>query len=229
MRPQPFALALSVILVAGHAAAAACNLAREATFHHQEIGPVGIYRDAATKAVVFASQLHVNTDGAPDSYHPDDIGITHICNGVSVGPNCSWKAECLPEFNRAKAEGFTGPTKICFFAIATDGQGRPIIQDPDDPKPGYFVSTTALQQPGIDKRTPQAQLDSNAVPFIVIPSSWHKGGTPGVKLGDFAVVVRRSTGKMSPAIVGDLGPKTKLGEGSVALHWALGNDPFVDR
>lgn len=30
-------------------------------------------------------------------------------------------------------------------------------------------------------------------------------------------------------MVGDLGPNRKLGEGSVALHQALGNDPFVER
>jgi hypothetical protein len=113
--------------------------------------------------------------------------------------------------------------------MATNGRGRPVIQGPEDPKPGYFVSTTALQQPGLDRRTPQAQLDSNTVPFIVIPSTWQKASTPGVKLGDFGVVVRRSTGAMSPAIVGDRGPRKKLGEGSVALHRALGNDSFVGR
>jgi hypothetical protein len=170
--------------------------------------------------------MQVNTDGAPDSYHPDDIGITHICNGVSVGASCVWKANCLADFNQAKAEGFNGPTKICFFAMATRQDGKPILQGPGDPKPGYFVSTTALQQVGVDKKTPQAQLDSNQIPFIVIPRHWQQAAVPGVKLGDFALVLRRSTGQISFAIVGDLGPKKKLGEGSVALHMALGNNPF---
>lgn len=220
------ALSIGITTIAAGDASAECSLVPESTFQHEEIGAVSISRDPQTSALVFSSQMHVNTDGAPDSYHPDDIGITHICNGVSVGANCDWKAKCLADFNKAKAEGFDGPTKICFFAMATQPDGKPIIQGPNDPKPGYFVSTTALQQPGVDKRTPQAQLDSNVIPFVVIPRQWEQSATPGAKLGDFAVVLRKSTGDVSFAVVGDLGPKRKIGEGSVALHQALGNDPF---
>ncbi|WAK02311.1 glycoside hydrolase family 75 protein [Methylobacter sp. YRD-M1] len=210
-------------------ASADCTLTREFTFPHAEMGPVQVFRDLGSKAIAFASQMQVNTDGAPDSYHPDDIGITHICNGVSIGRGCTWKASCLPEFRQAKAEHFKGPTKICFFAMATDAQGVPIIQGDADPKPGYFVSTTALHQPGENLRTPQAQLDSNTVPFAVIPGNWQTSGNPGPKLGDFGVAYRRSNGKAAFFVVGDTGPRNKLGEGSVALHQALGNDPFMMR
>jgi hypothetical protein len=160
-------------------AAADCGLARELTFSHAEIGPVQVFRDPTSHAVAFASQMQVNTDGAPDSYHPDDIGITHICNGVSVGASCTWKAQCLPEFRQAKAEGFRGPTKICFFAMATDTHGRPIIQGPTDPTPGYFVSITALHQAGADPRLLGAQLDANTASFDVIPTNAQRNGTAG--------------------------------------------------
>lgn len=216
-------------LSATNTAVAQCPFTLESTFAHAEIGPVKIHRDPATQAVAFASQMQVNTDGAPDSYHPDDIGITHICNGVSVGASCTWKAECLPEFRQAKAEGFRGPARICFFAMATDSAGIPLIQGDADPRPGYFVSTTALKQPGENVRTPQAQLNSNTVPFAVIPGNWQTSGKPGPKLGDFGVAYRRSNGKLAYFIVGDIGPRNKLGEGSVALHQTLGNDAFVMR
>ncbi|MBI4519151.1 MAG: hypothetical protein HY699_25450 [Deltaproteobacteria bacterium] len=223
--------AILVLAVAclGTRGAAQCTLTQESTFAHAEIGSVTIFRDVSTDAIAFASQMQVNTDGAPDSYHPDDIGITHICNGVSVGPNCTWKAECMPEFRVAKAEGFRGPQKICFFAMANGADGVPIIQGDTDPKPGYFVSTTALRQPNEDPRSPQAQLDSNTVPFAVIPRGWQSTGRLGPKLGDFGVAHRRSNGKLAYFVVGDVGPRNKLGEGSVALHQALGNDPFVMR
>lgn len=211
------------------AAAVECSLTQELAFRHDEIGTVQVFRDPASNAITFASQMQVNTDGAPDSYHPDDIGITHICNGISVGQSCTWKARCLPDFRQAKAEGFRGPTKICFFAMATDAQGLPIIQGETDPKPGYFVSTTALKQPDENPRTPQAQLDSNTVPFAVIPRTWQTSGQPGPRLGDFGVAYRRSTSQMAFFVIGDIGPRNKLGEGSVALHQALGNDPFVMR
>ena len=208
---------------------AQCPLTQESTFAHAEIGDVRIFRDAATHAVAFASQMQVNTDGAPDSYHPDDIGITHICNGISIGPSCTWKAQCLTEFRQAKSEGFHGSTRICFFAMATDGAGVPIIQGDADPKPGFFVSTTSLKQPGENVRTPQAQLDSNTVPFAVIPGNWQSSGRPGPKLGDVGIAYRRSNDKLAFFVIGDTGPRNKLGEGSVALHQALGNDPFVMR
>ncbi|MDP1678677.1 MAG: glycoside hydrolase family 75 protein [Candidatus Nitrotoga sp.] len=210
-------------------AVANCTLVKELTFSHDEIGAIQILRDPQSKAIAFASQMQVNTDGAPDSYHPDDIGITHICNGISVGQDCTWKPKCLPDFEQAKAEGFGGPTKICFFAMATNAQGLPIIQGTADPNPGYFVSTTALQQPGENRLTPQAQLNSNTIPFAVIPRTWQRSGKPGPQLGDFGVAYRRSNGKAAFFVIGDIGPSKKLGEGSVALHQALGNDPFMTR
>lgn len=227
------ALAGETVLIAlglfSHRVSAECPLRKDLVFSHDEIGELQVFRDAGSSVVAFASQMQVNTDGAPDSYHPDDIGITHICNGVSTGPNCKWEPACLPKFRQARAEGFAGPTKVCFFAMATNANGRPIIQGASDPRPGFFVSTTALRQPGEGVRTPQAQLDSNTVPFAVIPSTWQSTGRPGPKLGDFGVAFRRSTGKMSFFVIGDIGPRRKLGEGSVALHQALGNDPFVIR
>lgn len=210
-------------------ASAACTLTKEFVFDHAEIGAVQIFRDTNANAIAFTSQMQVNTDGAPDSYHPNNIGITHICNGVSVGPHCTWKANCLAEFNQAKAEGFRGPTRICFFAMASDPNGLPVIQDNGDPQPGYFVSTTALKQPGEKVRTPRAQLDSNTVPFAVIPGHWQATRRPGPRLGDFGFAYRRSTDKLAFFVIGDIGPKKKLGEGSVALHQAMGNDPFVMR
>lgn len=209
--------------------AAECSLIQQQTFPHAGIGTVQVLLDPASRAIAFASQMQVNTDGAPDSYHPDDIGITHICNGISVGSACTWKAQCLPEYRQARAQGFMGPQKICFFGMAADEHGVPLIQGENDPRPGYFVSTTALKQPGRDVRTPQAQLDSNAVPFAVIPGRWNKTGQPGPRLGDFGVAWRRSSDKLAYFVVGDIGPNNKLGEGSVALHQALGNDPFQMR
>jgi hypothetical protein len=230
-RPPRWANAFFLLLFSCMATVthADCSLKKEQAFAHAEIGTVNIFRDPQSTAIAFASQMQVNTDGAPDSYHPDDIGITHICNGVSVGQNCTWKASCLTDFKQAKAEHFKGPTKICFFAMVSDGQGVPLIQGETDPKPGYFVSTTALHQPGENVRSQQAQLDSNTVPFAVIPGKWQSRGAPGPKLGDMGVAYRQSNGKSAFFVIGDTGPGNKLGEGSVALHKALGNDPFMMR
>jgi hypothetical protein len=220
------ASSVSVPPAAGTVGAHCDDLRAVESFAHSEIGTIVIHRDAAQGAIAFASQMQVNTDGAPDSYHPDDVGITHICNGVSVGASCTWKADCMTAFRQAKLEGFRGPTRICFFAMVTGPDGVPLVQRDDQPKPGFFISTTALRQPGVSAEEPDAYLDSNEIPFVVIPSNWQRNAHHGLGLGDFVAVLRKSNGSLSFAIVGDLGPKQKLGEGSVALHQGLGNDPF---
>jgi hypothetical protein len=221
-----------IVLIAPSTSAAAqppCGLLDAGTFHHVEVGDIPLFRDEQTRAIAFASQMHVNTDGAPDSYHPDNIGITHICNGVNLGASSTWKEDCLPTFRQAKAEGFRGDARVRFFAMVTDRAGVPIIQGANDPRPGFYVSTTALKQPGADAGTPNGQVDSNTVPFAVIPGPWQSRRDPGPQLGDFGIAVRRSDGKVVPFVIADTGPPRKLGEGSVALHQALGNDPFQMR
>lgn len=219
---------LLAFLIPNTPAQSACGeMSLKQQFLHSETGDIPIYR--AGNTISFVSQMQVNTDGAPDSYHPDNIGITHICNGISVGSDCGWKSDCLTDFFRARSEGFIGLTKICFFGMAADLRGVPLLQKDDDPKPGYYVSTTALKQPGLPANTQRAQLDSNEISFIVIPRNWQTEKYEDIQLGDFAYVYRKSNKTFSPAIVGDLGPTRKLGEGSVALHRALGNDPFTIR
>lgn len=102
-----------------------------------------------------------------------------------------------------------------WWGIATDSVGEPYIQRSSDPAPGYYVSTTALTNAGHEKRDPSRYINSDVVNFIVIPLrvSW-------AKLGQKARVTYR--GKTVDAIVADLGPPAKLGEGSIALAKALG-------
>jgi len=63
-------------------------------------------------------------------------------------------------------------------------------------------------------------VDSDKVPYVVIPL----GGFDqelGVGLGDLAAVVFRD--RTVYALVADLGPKCKIGEGSIELHEELGH------
>ena len=85
---------------------------------------------------------------------------------------------------------------------------------------------TSLMLPGVaGAPTP---VDADRVPYVVIPIS-HPGEprgeftrVTGVGVGDFGVVLWR--GRVVPVIVADTGPWPKLGEGSLALHRALGHD-----
>ena len=63
-------------------------------------------------------------------------------------------------------------------------------------------------------------LDSERVPYVVMPLGDFRRES-GVQLGDLAAVVK--DGRVAFAIVGDLGPRTHIGEGSMKLHNELGH------
>lgn len=79
----------------------------------------------------------------------------------------------------------------------------------------------------------EVPVDADAIPYVVIPEA----GPPdvageftrltGVHVGDFGVVI--ANGRTVPVIVADTGPYSKLGEGSLALHRALGHEQCVGR
>ena len=159
------------------------------------VGRVTVWRDAGKTALLFAGGLAIDADGAPDAYHPDDRGTDHLANAGKPG---NW------------------------WGLATEN-GQPVVQGPDDPKPGYYVSTTALVDPSKPARSPSRYVDSSRIPYLALPpavlSSRLAGGA---RLGDFAAVVNTATGRVAFALIADVGPKDKIGEGSIALADALG-------
>ena len=85
----------------------------------------------------------------------------------------------------------------------------------------------------IDPHGREVPIDADAIPYVVIPEA----GPPdaageftrltGVGVGDFGVVI--ANGRTVPVIVADTGPFSKLGEGSLALHRALGHEQCAGR
>lgn len=63
-------------------------------------------------------------------------------------------------------------------------------------------------------------VDSDRVPYIVIPRDGFDKDLQ-IEVGDVAAVIYR--GKRVYAVVGDKGPKCKIGEGSIRLHEMLGH------
>lgn len=233
--PTTGLLILMLICMSGTALgqASCTNLVALHDFQDTELGLVRIYSIQTDKlnGSLFVSHMEVDTDGAPDAYHPENIGTTNICNALSVAPesgSCKlavWKANCLADYFEAKKNNFDRGPHICFFALITN-EGKPAIQGPSDPKPGFFVSTTALQNRGYDSASPLAQINANEIPYVVLPAGLARK-IGNVHLGDVAIMYRKSTDLLSYGLVADVGPRDKLGEGSVALHKNLGNDPFA--
>lgn len=143
--------------------------------------------------------MKIDADGSPNAYHPDNIGLDYLENGGEPG---NW------------------------WAVVTDNgnpDGTPIIQGPSDPSPGYYVSKTTLEDRTKAITDPTRYVDSEKIPYIVLP----RGMEGGAKPGDFAVVVNTANHRKVYAIFADTGPSEKIGEGSIALAKALGvpSDP----
>jgi Fungal chitosanase of glycosyl hydrolase group 75 len=147
-----------------------------------------------SSAFFYESGLQIDADGAYRAYHPNNKpGLDHLANGGKPG---NW------------------------WALVTDNgkpSGNPVIQSDTDPAPGYYISTTSLQDPKKDRTDPTRYVDSESINFFVLP-----GKLGLAKLGDFGVVIRPKTNVYDYAIYADGGPANKLGEGSIALAASLG-------
>lgn len=95
--------------------------------------------------------------------------------------------------------------------------GQPVVQKPGDPFPGFYVSPTSLVDRGKALTDPRRYVDANTVPYLAIPPDLRP---LGAWVGDVALVEYGDLS--SPAIVADIGPRGKLGEGSMALARTLG-------
>jgi hypothetical protein len=104
--------------------------------------------------------------------------------------------------------------------VATDAHGRRVIQKKGDPYPGYYVSTTSLQNPKLPKSDPRRYVDSEKIPYFVMPEilMWPSN----IRVGDMAYVYNTKTKKGGFAILADIGPTNRLGEASIALARKLG-------
>ncbi len=66
-------------------------------------------------------------------------------------------------------------------------------------------------------------VNADAVPYVVLPKGQFK--EHGVKVGDLAIVRNKENGALTVAVFGDVGPRHKRGEGSMALARELGLNP----
>lgn len=177
----------------------------------QEYGGSVMLKHSGTSAYVYTTtQVKVDADGAPNAYHPDDIGL-HCTKGTGFkGLDCPanagypksdwWQSALLPDPANPK---------------------RAYIQ-PSGAFAGFFVSQTTLKDKSKADTDPAKYVDSSTIPYIIFPRNFYKmKGTGG--MGDLGYAINLKTGEKSPFVVAEIGPSTaELGEMSLALATALG-------
>ena len=168
--------------------------------HITSVAGIPVWRQAGSPVtILFRSGMAVDVDGAPKAYHAQDTLA----------------------LNRLKGAGHSGH----WWALVTK-DGKPVVQGPKDPAPGYYVSMTSLQSPAFDVTDPRRYVDASTIPYVALPKAVVSAGK--VRLGDLVAVVNQANGKVAYAIYADQGPMAKLGEGSLYLANQLRTTPLSD-
>jgi hypothetical protein len=146
----------------------------------------------------------VDADGAPNAYHPKDIGLDYLKNAGY--PNTSWWRSVIVPDKNEPSQAYVQP----------NGQFK-----------GYFIAMTALRAEGKSKYETATYVDATKVPYVVIPTGFEK--LPyAAEQGDVGLATHIDSGKTTAFIVADAGGggDAKLGEASIYLFSALGgNNP----
>lgn len=182
--------ALSLALVSSLSLADDCGSVFWRDFHGSRL-----YQLGGGSAYYFVSDhVAIDADGAPNAYHPGDIGLDKLANAGY--PNQSWWKDVL--------------------VVDPDDSTQPYVQASGEFK-GYFIAKTALIDRTKKATDPARYVDARHVPYLVFPGSFYKlEGTGG--LGDIGVAVNIRRERTSPFVVGDIGPfQAKLGEMSINL------------
>ena len=149
-------------------------------------------RSTPIPLIYYRSGMRVDADGAPGAYTPKGKGLDYLANAGKPGN---------------------------YYGLVTNEKGIPYVQGPNDPCPGFYVSATALTDRSKARNNPAKYVDSSSIPYIAVPSN---ALSLGVKMGDLAVVMNENNKAVCMALVADVGPKNKWGEGSIYLCQQLG-------
>jgi hypothetical protein len=151
---------------------------------------------------ILARRMDVDVDGAPNAYGPPGKQALDILLNAHY-------------LNRADKE---------IVGYLMDEHNRPILQGPNDPFPGYYISQTAFADTeNRNARDPRRYVDARKINYVVRGDVARRRG---VGVGDFVSVCSKRTRKGVFAIVGDTGNPTG-DEGSLHLLQDLGY-PFRD-
>jgi hypothetical protein len=218
------------LLVSGTALASQCNMTKAFAQPNPDSpgGRVPVWTDGSGKSLFFVAGLKTNTDGTKRSYSVADFwgektALNNLCNAMKdscAGLNSDQLRQRRILTQRARADRWP-PDELRATQISPDiipfSAGKPC---PEIDR--FLVSSTALVNRNIaNVCDPARYVDAMKTPALVIP-----GGSSGfsgneVKVGDLVVAVKPGSQKPVYAVVGDTGPASKLGEGSIALAGQL--------
>jgi hypothetical protein len=141
--------------------------------------------------------MAIDVDGAPNSYGPNNDEALDFELNAHVG---------------AKKSG-------AIVGYRIDSKGKPIVQGPGDPRPGFYISETGYaDKNNSNANDPRRYVNAAEINYTLLARAAKQAG---VETGDFCVVHSLRTRLTVFAIVGDTG-NSRGAEGSLALLQRLG-------
>ncbi len=150
------------------------------------------YQVAGKNGFWFESGMTIDADGSPRAFHP--ISSKGLDDLVNAGHRGNWWG---------------------ILTYSGETSGRPVVQGPNDPAPGFYISQTGLEDTTKKERDPLRYVDAEKVPYVVLSGTNRQN--VDAKFGDYIVVYNKTNGKYTYAMYGDNWPTLKIGEGSIAL------------
>lgn len=197
MYKKQVTFALILLYAIGQAFSQQLNVLGTYRFDSQREVKTNVYQLLPDSVIFFKADFDLDADGSPRAYHPNNTGTLHNDNGRDVK---------------------TGK----WFAVVTEN-GVPVVQNSNDPFPGYYLSTTSLELKNYPPRDYRRYINADSIPYVVLP-----GGKQAeyrkmhMKLGDMALVYNTANNKYCYAVFADVGPGKIIGEGSLKLAQELG-------
>lgn len=145
--------------------------------------------------------IAIDADGAPNAYHPEDIGLDYLANAGY--PDKKWWKSVL---------------------VADKKNTNTAYQQESGKYKGFFISKTSLQDSSKDIYDVDRYVNASTYPYLVFPRKFYKKKGTGL-LGDIGYALNLTSGETSPFVIADIGPtNASLGEISINLAERLGGD-----
>jgi hypothetical protein len=159
------------------------------------------------------------------------VGALALALGASTSLPAGAATDCEPR-NGLDALA-NGGEPGHWWALATDAvdangrpsctsEGNPVVQGPNDPAPGFYVSRTTMTDPQVrDCKNQRRYVDSSVIPYVALPQAIAKYDFRNNQ-GNLAVVLNTRNAKQAMALFADVAPRYGRGEGSIKLAELLG-------
>ncbi|HLB33538.1 MAG TPA: glycoside hydrolase family 75 protein, partial [Chthoniobacterales bacterium] len=180
-------------------------LSRQLLYDCQTILPLTNSKNGF-KALLVQAMMNVNTDGSDGDRN---IPLEKLSPSYQPQTNYRWpKKSSHPNPNSRDLE-----VQLALKEIALK---EPLVTSEQKNKLQQQINTSKTMIAELQR---WSFLIGSADPFIVLPKFMLGEKNGDAALGDYAVVLYQGT--LYPAVVGDIGPSTKLGEASLRLCRAL--------